>query len=59
MEKYIEVPTRNLNRLKAKTPRTGRFWCNKCDANRVGESERCGVCGFVHERRKLKRREIP
>jgi len=57
--RFVEVPTRKLNRLKSRAPKTGRSWCGGCDANLVGDTERCRVCGTPGARHKLHRREIP
>ncbi|MBC8737170.1 hypothetical protein F6X40_10155 [Paraburkholderia sp. UCT31] len=59
MSRFIEEPTRKLNRLKRRMPTKGRFWCWRCDHNVVGRNERCSVCGYVHTPGLLHRREIP
>lgn len=58
-QRYVDRPTRKLNRLRKRTPSTGMFWCNRCDCNLVGVAQRCQVCGLTHRKHMLKRREIP
>lgn len=36
----------HINRRKMQIPRSGaRTWCETCDAARIGEWEKCPVCG--------------
>lgn len=39
------APTRKLNRLIARRPRGGIFWCGCCDRNMVRAGEKCEECG--------------
>lgn len=47
MSRNEDAPTRKLNRLHARRPRTGRYWCGCCDATLVGLGEKCTVCRSV------------
>jgi hypothetical protein len=58
-QRFVEEPTRKLNRLKSRAPKTGKSWCACCDAYQTGQTERCRVCGCKGEPNKLHRREIP
>lgn len=42
----LELPTRKTNRLKARCPATGRYWCGRCDASLRGDAEKCRNCGY-------------
>jgi ribosomal protein L40E len=57
--RFVDVPTRKLNRLKSRAPRGGLYWCWRCDRNAVGESERCRVCGTRGIRPKMYLKEVP
>jgi hypothetical protein len=57
--RLIDAPTRKLNRLKKRLPRTGRCWCDRCDRDSVADTEKCSVCGYIRCPRKLHRNEIP
>lgn len=39
-----DQPTRKLNRLHSKRPRSGLYWCWKCDREVVSKGEKC-KCG--------------
>lgn len=47
------------NRIQGKTPKSGIFWCNGCDANLVGGGPKCSVCGNrnLKNKRRNKRQE--
>ena len=53
----LDQPTRKTNRLKARTPTTGRYWCG-CDAALRGVAEKCRYCGYS-PRGFMRRRELP
>ncbi len=54
---FTELPTRKLNRLRSRVPKSGRFWCG-CDAQLVVEGPKCPSCGVRIGVRRLRRREI-
>lgn len=56
---YDGAPTRKTNRHNKKKAKSGVFWCNCCDANKVGASEKCSVCGHVQEPGKTKPQDEP
>lgn len=58
LHEHTELPTRKLNRLSARTPRKGLFWCGRCDAYKVGVGQRCGNCGCKHGPRTMKASEV-
>lgn len=41
------------NREKSRTSKRIKFFCLNCDASLVSQSERCPVCGFRQNRKKL------
>jgi len=42
---FTELPTRKLNRLAARSPKTGVTWCG-CDAAKTGVGGgKCSACG--------------
>ncbi len=43
------------NREKAHESKTGTFWCDHCDAQRVHDGEKCRNCGKRNRRRGLKK----
>lgn len=55
MEDFI--PT---NREKKRKPKScKRFWCHKCDANKVYLNEKCQVCGMTHDIKKTEKANHP
>lgn len=58
LREHTELPTRKLNRLSARTPRKGLFWCGRCDADIVGVGQRCKTCGCKHGPRTMKATEV-
>lgn len=44
MENYYDYEYKPTNREKALKAKLGLSWCGGCDANLVGNGERCGVC---------------
>lgn len=57
--RYLELPTRKANRLKAKIPKGGLFWCGCCDAAKVGDGSKCPVCGHKIRKFVLHKGELP
>lgn len=45
------------NRDKRMRPRSGLFWCSKCDRQVVGAGEKCSCCGY-RLRKVLKKEKI-
>lgn len=36
------------NRIKTKSPKkSGKSWCNGCDATYIGKGQKCPICGWV------------
>lgn len=58
LREHTDLPTRKLNRLQARTPKQGLFWCSGCDRNHVGKGEKCNLCGFQHGARTVKPKEL-
>lgn len=42
------------NRQKSQIASKAKFWCNGCDANRVGQWGKCSVCGYRERPKKIK-----
>jgi len=42
------------NREKAKFASYGKFWCDTCDRDFIGEIDKCSVCGSKGNPRKIK-----
>lgn len=57
MEK-LEIPTRKRNRYTAQLPKSGLFWCGKCDRNQVAVGGKCSKCGEVNGTQRKHRNEI-
>jgi hypothetical protein len=47
LEKLLDYgkELRKQNRIQKRTPKSGIFWCNGCDANLVENVPKCSVCG--------------
>lgn len=58
LREHTDLPTRKLNRLQARTPKGGLFWCDKCDRNHVGKGEKCSLCGFRNGASTMKAKEL-
>lgn len=56
LNEHTELPTRKLNRLARRTPRTGLFWCDYCDQNHVGAGQKCALCGHRDTRPRIMRK---
>ncbi len=54
---FTDLPTRKLNRLHARLPKSGRFWCG-CDARLVSEGRKCSSCGVRIGVRRMRMREV-
>lgn len=48
---------RKINRIKAKNIKSGLFWCHYCDAQIVGEGEKCLNCKKLNGIRRFKKRD--
>jgi len=46
------------NRFKKLIGKRGRHWCDTCDAELVGKTEKCSVCG-AKAKRKIPENKIP
>lgn len=57
-KQLIDVPTRRLNRLTARIPKSGMFWCGCCDRNHVADGHKCEVYGYLN-RKPMNRKDIP
>ena len=45
-----------INRIRARRAVKGKKgWCDGCDANIVGNGEKCSVCGHQQGKRRLKK----
>lgn len=42
------------NRERGKTASYGRFWCDVCDMDYLGEMGKCSVCGTKGNYKKIK-----
>lgn len=42
------------NREKVFVTKKGKFWCDHCDAAKLGDGEKCPNCGKRNRRRRLK-----
>lgn len=43
------------NRDVKRMPKTGLFYCDKCDRNKIGSGEKCSVCGYKDKRKRNKK----
>ncbi len=41
--------TWETNRYKKTKPKTGKFWCNACDAAYMSANSKCSNCGISHK----------
>lgn len=49
---------RKMNRHNAKNPKSGLFWCWKCDRDAVGDGQKCPSCGALSGKKRLKKQDI-
>jgi len=42
------------NRQKSRRAKLGLHWCCGCDANLVGQGDKCSVCGYCHNPKKTR-----
>lgn len=57
-KQLIDVPTRKLNRLTVRMPKSGMHWCGNCDANHIADGHKCEVCGYIN-RKPMHYKDIP
>ena len=50
------APNRKNNRLVARRPRSGIFWCGCCDRDMVSAGEKCKECGVRASPKQTRRR---
>ena len=48
---YHDEDYPQTNRDKKLTPKLCISWCDKCDANLVGDNQKCSVCGHRQGKR--------
>lgn len=58
LSEHTELPTRKRNRLSARSPRNGTFWCAKCDRAGVAIGQKCRLCGHRDYRRPMHKGEV-
>ena len=51
------APMRKPNRMQRQRPRPGRNWCLGCDRARVGDGQKCPVCGNLNGPKRFRRRD--
>lgn len=44
------------NKTRKTKPKQGLYWCDGCDANLVGPSEKCDVCGYADGSKRFKKK---
>lgn len=55
IEEYESIHYKPSNREKVKRPKKVKFWCGYCDAQLVGEYEKCPNCGHRNGIKRLKK----
>jgi len=55
MKDAEELGYERTNREKKMAPKSGLFWCWKCDRQIVSVGEKCPACGAKERKRTLKK----
>ena len=58
LREHTELPTRKLNRLSARTPQSGLYWCSCCDRDLISAGQKCATCGARSPRNVMRKRDV-